>query len=242
MALFKPDWPLPKNIVAWCTTREGGVSELPWGGFNLATHVKDDLAKVLINRASLIQQAKLPSEPEWLNQTHSTTIAKLETSQNRNADASITQTPKQVAVVLTADCLPLLICNQQGNEVAAIHAGWKGLLDGIVIKTINAMASEPKECMVWLGPAISQKYFEVGEDVKQQFCQAYQQAEQHFKHQGNNKYHADLYGLAKDQLINLGVTAIYGGELCSYEQGDKFYSYRRDGVTGRMASLIWIKH
>jgi len=239
--LIKPGWPAPDNIGAWFTSRKGGVSTQPWDGFNLATHVDDDLEVVLKNRAILVQQGQLPNEPEWLNQTHSTTIAMLETSSERDADASITQAPKQIAVVLTADCLPLLICNKNGSEVAAIHAGWKGLLDGLVRKTINAMASKPKDCLVWLGPAISQKHFEVGAEIKQQFCQTYAQAEQHFKPDANDKYDVDLYGLAKDQLKQLGVKNIFGGDFCSYEQKDLFYSYRRDGVTGRMASLIWIK-
>ncbi len=240
MAVFEPNWPAPKNIKSLCTTRISGASQSPWESFNLATHVGDNLTHVEKNRQRLINQGGLPSEPQWLNQTHSTIAVQLDNFDNRNADASITQKVNQVAVVLTADCLPLLICNKQGTEIAAIHAGWKGLLDGIVINTITAMQSKPIDLMVWLGPAISQAHFEVGVEVKQQFSESYQHTEQHFKTLSSHKYLADLYGLAKDQLSQLGVTGIYGGGFCSYTEKDKFYSYRRDGVTGRMASLVWI--
>ncbi len=241
MALFIPNWPVPKNIHSYCTNRKGGVSQPPWNSFNLAIHVNDEQTHVLSNRASLKQQGKLPTEPEWLNQTHSTDVVILSDTKQRDADASITQQINQIAVVLTADCLPLLVCNKQGTEVAAIHAGWKGLLDGIVLKTINAMASKPSDLLVWLGPAISQAHFEVGGEVKQQFCQAYDHTEMHFKKKSSDKYLADLYALARDQLRQLGVKSIYGGDMCSYAQADEFYSYRREGVTGRMASFIWIE-
>lgn len=240
MAVFVPNWPQPQSVKSLCTTRMGGASQSPWGEFNLATHVNDNLVDVKQNRANLLQLGSLPAAPQWLNQTHSTTAVSLDKSANRDADAAITKTANQVAVVLTADCLPLLISNKQGTEVAAIHAGWKGLLDGIVIKTIAAMQSKPIDLMVWLGPAISQAHFEVGSEVKQQFCDAYPQAEQHFKALSAEKYLADLYALVKDQLNHLGVADIYGGDFCSYAEQDKFYSYRRDGVTGRMASLIWL--
>ncbi len=241
MAIFIPEWPAPDNIVALCTNRKQGKSQPPWDSYNLATHVGDDLSKVLGNRTLLKQQAQLPADPEWLNQTHSTDVITLSDTSCRKGDASITQQINQVAVVLTADCLPLLVCNQQGTEVAAIHAGWKGLLDGIVINTIRAMASSPADLLVWLGPAISQKHFEVGSEVKQQFGQAYTQTEQHFNPNNAGKFQADLYGLVTDQLSSLGVKRIYGGDFCSYTQKDLFFSYRRDGVTGRMASLIWLK-
>jgi len=241
MGWFKPDWPLPNNIQSLCTTRDNGVSTSPWDSFNLATHVNDDLIAVKQNRQTLKQDANLPSEPEWLNQTHSIKAVELENTDDRQADASITRKKNVIAVVLTADCLPLLICNKQGTEVAAVHAGWKGLLDGIVIKTIQSMQSNPEDLLIWLGPAISQKNFEIGDEVKQQFCDQYNNAEQYFIAMSDNKYMADLYGLVRQQLNDLNVNSIYGGDFCSYAQHEKFYSYRRDKVTGRMASLIWIK-
>lgn len=239
MSIIKPNWSIPNNVEALYTTRVDGVSQKPWDAFNLATHVEDNLSDVLINRELLVKKAMLPQEPEWLNQTHSTEVAQLDCSHIRDADASMTQQIAQVAVVLTADCLPLLVCNQQGTEVAAIHAGWKGLLDGIIIKTIKKMQSKPCDLSVWLGPAISQKHFEVGDEVKQQFCDTYSHVTQFFK-PTKDKYMADLYGLAKEQLRKMGIKSIHGGEFCSYADKDKFYSYRRDGITGRMASLIWI--
>lgn len=239
MSIIKPNWSIPNNVEALYTTRSEGVSQKPWDGFNLATHVDDQVNDVLKNRAILLEKAKLAHEPEWLNQTHSIDVAQLDGSKIRDADAAITKQIGQVAVVLTADCLPLLICNQQGNEVAAIHAGWKGMLDGIITKTIKKMQSKPSELTVWLGPAISQKYFEVGDEVRQQFCDAYSNVAQYFI-PNKDKYMADLYGLAKEQLQQMGIQSIHGGEFCSFADNDKFYSYRRDGVTGRMASLIWI--
>lgn len=238
--LIKPDWPAPSSITSLVTTREGGISQAPWSGFNLATHVGDDPVHVAHNRQQLITQGNLPSSPEWLDQTHSTDVINLTNQTSRQADASWTNVKNQVAVVLTADCLPLLLTNKQGSEVAAVHAGWKGLLNGIVIKAVSAMQSPVDDILVWLGPAISQTHFEVGSEVKAQFCQQYAQADQHFKASANEKYHADLYALARDQLQSLGVVSIYGGDDCSYADEQRFYSYRRDGVTGRMASLIWI--
>lgn len=241
MSLFKPIWPVPDGVGCFCTTRKDGASRAPWNGFNLAIHVDDCLSDVLKNRAALLKKGQIPSEPQWLKQSHSTVVVRLDKSSKRHADASITKQKEQVAVVLSADCLPLLVCNRQGDEVAAIHAGWKGLLDGIIIKTINAMQAKPNALMVWLGPAISQQHFAIGAGLKQQFCQSYPNVEQYFKPY-NDKYLADLYALAKYQLNQLGVSAVYGAAFCSYAEQDKFYSYRRDGVTGRMASLIWIKN
>ncbi len=240
ISFIEPDWPAPELIKSIVTSRCGGVSSEPWNSLNLATHVNDDAKHVAENRRLLTSRAHLPAEPEWLNQTHSVAVIDLDRSLDRDGDASITMQKNTVAVVLTADCLPLLVCNKQGSEVAAIHAGWKGLLDGIVTKTLQTMQSKPHDLMVWLGPAISQAHFEVGDEVKQQFCAKYNNARRHFKAQANHKWLADLYALAHDQLAELGVSDIYGGDFCSYAEQDKFYSYRRDGETGRMASLIWI--
>lgn len=241
LELILPNWPAPQKIKSVLTTRKGGVSKAPWDSFNLATHVEDDIEHVKQNREKLQKAASLPEQPQWLNQTHSINVVDLSRDQERHADAAFTSKANQVAVVLTADCLPILLCNQQATEVAAIHAGWRGLADGIVIKTIDAMRSDARNLMAWIGPAISQPNFEVGEEVKQLFCDRYSYAEQFFRINERERFQADTIGLVKQQLNDLGLSQIYGGDQCSYADKDLFYSYRREGLTGRMASLIWIE-
>lgn len=233
-------WPAPKNIKTLVTTRKGGVSAQPWNHLNLATHVNDNPLDVAENRIMLKQQAKLPSEPEWLNQSHSIEAINLDKDSNREADASYATMINKIATVLTADCLPLLVCNKAGTEVAAIHAGWPGLVKGIIKQSIESMHSKPNDLMVWVGPAISQKNYEVGEEVRQAFCKQNPKAESHFIIKKQNKYLADLPSLAKQQLNQLGIDQIFLSNWCSYDLEDQFFSYRRDGLTGRMASMIWI--
>jgi len=262
------------KVGAITTTRENGVSLAPFNSFNLATHVGDNLTHVLSNRAILREELcstnksnnhskehnHKQSEPYWLEQTHSVKVLELpqkyfhECATNKvpEADASFTQQPQVTCVVMTADCLPLLIVNRDATEVAAIHAGWKGLALGIIEKTISAMKSSNEQLHVWLGPAIGPNAFEVGEDVRQEFIQqsdsyspcfsAKQSESTKTKLIEERKYLADIYSLAKVQLNALGVTYISGGEYCTYSQSDLFFSYRREGQTGRMASLIWIKN
>jgi YfiH family protein len=162
-----------------------------------------------------------------------------------NADASFTKNKNTVCVVQTADCLPLLVTNKEGTVVAAIHAGWRGLLNGVIENTMHQMNVPPHECLVWLGPAISQKHFEVGSDVKQSFCKKHHEAEKAFQSVPSQKWLADIYALAKIRLESLGVNEVYGGgianDYCTYAQHEDYFSYRRDGETGRMASLIWIE-
>ncbi|MBL7003596.1 MAG: peptidoglycan editing factor PgeF [Gammaproteobacteria bacterium] len=234
------EWPAPKTIKTLVTTRLGGCSTGSWASFNLATHVNDDPSCVSKNRKLLMQQGRLPAEPKWLNQTHTTKAVDLSQDYDGNADAAFTTQKGRVAVVMTADCLPLLVCNKQGDEIAAIHAGWKGLSEGIVTNTIHSLNSKPADLMVWIGPAISQPYFEVGNDVREAFCSKSNQAQSHFLINPSGKFQADMVGIVKDELAGLGVTVIYGGHLCSYAEEELFFSYRRDGITGRMASLIWI--
>ncbi len=235
-----PKWPAPQNIHALCTTRLGGVSGDPFDSFNLALHVGDNEQNVNANRKLLIEQAQLPQSPQWLSQTHSDIV--IEVTQRfkstPEADASYTFQRGRVLAVMTADCLPILLCNRQGNWVAAVHAGWRGLAAGILIKAVKAYTGDSKDVMAWFGPAISQTAFEVGEDVLSAFLSNWSSAKQHFLSKGA-KYHADLYGLARMQLQSLGVEA-FGGQHCTYHEKERFYSYRRDGETGRMASLIWI--
>ncbi len=257
-----PNWPAPKQVKALCTTREGGVSAPPFDYFNLALHVGDDPQCVEENRRLLVAQANLPSPPFWLDQQHTDIVIKLSKNNSNTpklkispppiADASWTTEKGCVSVVMTADCLPLLITNQQGTLVCAIHAGWKGLQKGIVQKTILEFSSQvngcsPQELLVWIGPAIQQNCFEVGQDVLDLFLESDPFNKTFFTPlpigggKKPQKYLANLVGLVTKELNVLGITAVFGGDLCSYSQNDLFYSYRRSGQTGRMASLIWIE-
>jgi len=238
---FIPDWPAPSHIKSMQTLRSGGKSKGKYNSLNLATHVNDEINTVHSNRDLLNQY--LPSSPHWLNQTHSVDVLKLP-SQTLNGDASYTIDKNTVCVVQTADCLPLLVTNIDGTIVAAIHAGWRGLLNGVIENTIEKMNMLPNELLIWLGPAISQKHFEVGFDVKNSFCEKHSEAEKAFHLISDQKWLADIYALAKIRLNLCGVKQIYGGSVsdnyCTFTNEVDYFSYRRDGVTGRMASLIWI--
>jgi len=239
---FIPNWPAPSHIKSIQTLRAGGKSEGKYNSFNLATHVNDETHSINSNRELLDQF--LPSSPYWLNQTHSIDVIELP-SPTFNADASYTRDKNTVCVVQTADCLPLLVTNKKGTIVAAIHAGWRGLLNGVIENTIHKMNMSPNELLVWLGPAIGQKHFEVGADVKNNFCEKDREAEKAFRAISDQKWLADIYHLAKMRLKASGVTAIYGGSVtddyCTFANETDYFSYRRDGETGRMASLIWIE-
>ena len=239
---FIPNWPAPLHIKSMQTLRAGGKSEGKYKSFNLATHVNDEISSINSNRELLDQF--LPSSPRWLNQTHSIDVIELP-SPSLNGDASYTTNINIVCVVQTADCLPLLVTNKKGTIVAAIHAGWRGLLNGVIENTIHKMNMSPNELLVWLGPAIGQKHFEVGADVKNNFCEKDREAEKAFRAISDQKWLADIYHLAKLRLKASGVSDIYGGsvtdEYCTYANEADYFSYRRDGATGRMASLIWIE-
>lgn len=245
-----PDWPdLPANVGVLSTTRRGGVSLAPFddgsgtGGLNLGMHVTDSPLDVLENRTLL--RALLPSEPTWLTQVHGTGIVNAANlSDVPEADASFTIAQGVVCAIMTADCLPVLFCDQNGGVVAAAHAGWRGLSAGILEKTVNRMRNAgASEITAWLGPAISPNYFEVGEDVRHAFVAHEASVSDAFKpivaHKG--KYLADIYALARVRLCRIGVYSISGGEFCTVGDSHRFYSYRRDKITGRMASLIWLK-
>lgn len=238
-----PDWPAPPNVHALVTTRAGGASTGSWQGLNLATHVGDDPAHVALNRAWL--RAHLPVEPLWLEQVHGVACVQAEAATcGAIADASVSRTAQQVCAVMTADCLPVLFCSRDGQVVGAAHAGWRGLLAGVLESTIAQMQVPAMAVMAWLGPAIGPQAFEVGPEVRAAFLAAVDSAaaraatEAAFTAHGE-KWLADLYALARLRLHTLGVSAIYGGGLCTYSDAERFYSYRRDGATGRMASLIW---
>lgn len=243
-AFIRPHWPAPKNVSAVATTRSGGFSIEPFTSLNLAAHVGDDPALVEANRALLQRQLDLPSKPCWLNQTHSNRVTLLNGGSNYevDSDSAITHKKGQVAAVMTADCLPILLCNQDGSEVAAIHAGWRGLVDGVVSNTLSKMSSDPAQLMAWIGPAISQQRFEVGEDVFQLFVDRSKNATEFFHANRPQHWLCDLPGLAAQALSDDGVRQVYLSGLCSYGDASRFYSYRRDNVTGRMACLIWISN
>ena len=237
--LITPNWPAPPQIKAYTTTRKAGHSQIPYSSFNLATHVGDDMKTVLANRATLKKSLLLPSEPIWLEQTHSIkTVNAIPTNINYQADASYTNTIGQVCVILTADCMPVLFCDRKGTKVAAIHAGWRGLANGILEEVLQHFTTE---VLVWLGPAIGPQKFEVGEEVYKIFTDFLPQAAEAFKLIDNKHWLADLYLLARQRLANQGVTSVFGGNFCTYSEPERFYSYRRDKVTGRMASLIWLE-
>jgi YfiH family protein len=235
-----PDWPTPENVKALQTTRLGGISAAPYDTLNLGLHVGDDPVRVNRNRQQLAPF--MPSEPVWLEQVHGTVVADADAAACRvQADACIARQRGSVCVVMTADCLPLLLCDEDGTVVAAAHAGWKGLAAGVIEATVKAMGVAPHKLLAWLGPAIGSEAFEVGEDVRAAFMAHDAQAAAAFKpHGAQGKYHADIYLLARQRLAALGISRVFGGSHCTYHQKDKFFSYRRDGVTGRMGTFIWL--
>jgi polyphenol oxidase len=235
-----PNWPAPARVGSLMTTRAGGVSQAPWDSLNLGDHVGDAPADVAANRARLRRQ--LPAEPGWLRQVHSARVVELGRDPNPEADAAFTREAGQVCAVLTADCLPVLFCDRAGSVVAAAHAGWRGLADGVLETTVAAMQAPPGDILAWLGAAIGPQAFEVGDEVRQAFVAQHAEAASAFVPQPvPGKWLADLYRLARIRLNQAGVAAVYGGGGCTYRETETFYSYRRDGVTGRMAALIWLE-
>jgi len=242
MDFIKPDWPAPDCVKALSTCRLGGVSSREYGTFNLASHVGDEELLVSQNKSILLEKGELPAQPFWLEQVHGTTVVDIDNVGNLNvpqADASISRKANNICAVMTADCLPILLCKKDGSAVAAIHAGWRGLLAGVIEQTVSRLA-DPQNLLAWLGPAIGPGNFEVGREVKAAFVEKNHIMQQAFQQVDATHFHADLYALARITLIQSGVKRMYGGEHCTYNQADQFYSYRRDGVTGRMASLIWL--
>ena len=233
-------WPTPPQIHAGVTTRLGGVSHSPYTSLNLALHVGDESAAVMENRIRLRQFLHLPTEPIWLNQVHGVQVC-TDVQAGTQADASVSQQPGQVCVVLTADCLPVLFCDRAGTVVAAAHAGWRGLAAGVIPETMKHMQVDPTDIIAWLGPAIGPRAFEVGDDVRTSFLKLGEDYARVFSARSPGKWLMDLYAAARLQLAGLGITQVYGGEYCTYEDDKRFYSYRRERETGRMASLTWIQ-
>jgi len=237
-----PNWPAPLNVRALCTTRSGGISSGPYASFNLGDHVGDKPHIVNQNRARLLKD--LPNEPKWLNQVHGSTPIWVDNNTNiLKGDAALSRTRNIVCAILTADCLPVFLCDKTGTTVGIVHAGWRGLAAGVIEQTIAEMKKECSHIMAYLGPAIGPDYFEVGEEVRHSFIQQDKMSAPAFTpYNGVNskKWLADIFLLARQRLAAVGVTKVYSNEECTYSNSDKFFSYRRDGDTGRMASLIWL--
>ncbi|MFA5530542.1 MAG: peptidoglycan editing factor PgeF [Thiohalomonadaceae bacterium] len=241
MECIFPDWPVPAHVRAAVTTRAGGVSVGPYASLNLGDHVGDEPAAVVENRARLVQVLRLPAEPRWLKQVHGTCALDAAAAIGGcEADAAFTALPGVVCAVLTADCLPVLFCDRAGTRVAAAHAGWRGLAAGVLERTMDTLGTAPADVLAWLGPAIGPQAFQVGEEVRTAFVSQDQAAATAFRPHGEGRWLADLYALARLRLSRHGVAAVYGGGLCTFSDPARFFSYRRDGATGRMASLIWL--
>ena len=238
---LEPEWPAPSRVKAVSTTRVGGGSAGPYHALNLGVHVGDNPETVTANRQRLVKALCLSNEPVWLNQIHGCDVAMLPAEVGTDADAAWANEADSVCVVMTADCLPVLICNAAGTEVAAVHAGWRGLCDGVIESAIKRFTSPAEELMVWLGPAIGPTAFEVGGEVRDAFMAHDQQAESAFVAGQGDKWIADIFALARMRLQHMGVKGVYGGGICTYSDEERFFSYRRDGVTGRMATMIWIE-
>jgi purine-nucleoside/S-methyl-5'-thioadenosine phosphorylase / adenosine deaminase len=247
---IEPDWPAPQGVRALSTFRSGGASVAPYASLNLGDHVGDAAATVAENRRRLVADAQLPAEPAWLNQVHGTRVADLdaagETGPARDvaagpADAAFSRHPRRVCAILTADCLPVLLTDETGGLVAAAHAGWRGLAAGVIEATVQALKVSPAKLMAWLGPGIGPRHFEVGAEVREALILGDPGAESAFAANNRGRFMTDLSALARRRLAALGVARIYGGEECTFTAGDRYFSHRRDGVTGRQATLIWLE-
>ncbi|MDE9466522.1 purine nucleoside phosphorylase YfiH [Xenorhabdus bovienii] len=240
--LIFPDWPQLDNVGACSTTRLGGVSLPPYDSLNLGNHVGDDSKCVERNRKLLVEYAQLPQQPVWLEQVHGTRVINLDGQpvKDNQADAVYTNMPGQVCAVMTADCLPVLFCAIAGDEIAAAHAGWRGLCTGVLENTVSRFSAKPEMIRAWLGPAIGPEKFEVGREVMDAFVVTNPELEQAFTPYGN-KFLVNIYLLAKLKLQSIGINEVFGGTACTATEERNFFSYRRDGNTGRMATLIWLR-
>jgi len=237
-----PEWPAPARVRAFVTTRGGGVSRPPWDSLNLGDHVGDDARDVAENHRRLRARLALPAEPVWLQQVHGCDVVNAdEGAGGCTADAAVAVRPGSVCAVLTADCLPVLFCDCAATVVGIAHAGWRGLAAGVLERTIVRLARPPGELLAWLGPAIGPQAFEVGDDVRSAFVGQDDAAAACFRPSARRRWLADIYGLARLRLQRAGVQRVHGGGLCTFSDATRFYSYRRDGVTGRMASLLWLE-
>ena len=239
-----PDWPAPPNVRSLLTTRDGGTSLGPYASLNLGRHVGDDPQAVATNRSRLSKRLAGAGEPLWLEQVHGTRVVDAAAfSSNETppqADAAFSRSEGVVCVVMTADCLPVLFCDDAGSVVAVAHAGWRGLLAGVLEETIVAMGLPGSALMAYLGPAIGPQAFVVGDEVRSAFVAADEEAARAFTPSSPGKWLADIYRLARQRLAGQGAERIFGGSYCTVSEADRFFSYRRDGRTGRMAAMIWL--
>jgi hypothetical protein len=236
-----PDWPAPAKVRAFVTTREGGVSEGEYGSLNLGTRSGDDPARVAANRRAV--RAHLPSSPCWLAQVHGTAVADLDAAGEGGtavADAAATSVAGRVAVVLTADCLPVFLCVEDGSRVAVAHAGWRGLAAGVLESAVASLGVEASRVLAWLGPAIGPSAFEVGPEVREAFVSGHEESAGAFAPRAEHKFTADLYALARLRLERAGVASVSGGGFCTYTERGRFFSYRRVKESGRLGAFIWI--
>ena len=241
-AFLYPDWPAPANVKAVATTRLGGISAPPFDSLNLGKYTADDPTHVLANRRHLLTSLELTREPAWLKQVHGNrVIDAVSIVSEEKADASYSHQPGPICVVMAADCLPVLICDQQGSCVAAIHAGWRGLAEQVIAACIACLKPSASQLMAWLGPAIGPQAFEVGPEVREVFLTQDARYQSCFQPHQGDRWLADIYALARQQLTELGITAVYGGHWCTMTEYERFFSYRRNhDQSGRMATLIWL--
>jgi YfiH family protein len=239
-AILAADWPAPPGVVAFTTLRHGaGVSAAPFDRFNLGSRCGDVPEDVASNRAELSQRFGLPSPPRWLRQVHGTSVAVEPGDDEPEADAAVTRMPGTALAILTADCLPVVLASEDGNEVAAAHAGWRGLAAGVLEATVAAMQAAPERVLAWLGPCAGPQAYEVGQDVFDAFLARDPRAAAAFVATRPGHWRVDLYALARQCLLAAGVARVHGGGLCTISDPQRFYSHRRDRRTGRMATLVW---
>ncbi len=233
-----PDWPAPANVRAFITTRAGGTSQGPYGSLNLGLRTGDDASAVAINRDRL--RAAVPQEPKWLRQVHGNIVVEADAlADSPEADAAVARRPETVCAVLVADCVPVLLADQAGTTVAIAHAGWRGLASGVIENTVGRMALSPGQLLAYLGPGIGPRAFEVGADVRDAFLARDPRSKSAFAPHAPGKWLADLFQLARQRLNAIGITSVYGGGQCTYSDPQRFFSYRRERTTGRMAAVIW---
>jgi YfiH family protein len=237
-----PDWPAPARVRAFVTTRDGGVSGGEYASMNLGSRSGDDVANVARNR--LIVRSQLPATPRWMAQMHGAEVADLDRLREDDvpsADAATTGIPGRVGAVLTADCMPLFLCDERGRRVGVAHAGWRGMAAGVIENTVRSVGADPAKLMAWMGPTIGPTAFEVGPEVREAFVAVDSRAADAFVQHKPGKYLADLYALARQRLQRAGVARVFGGGFCTYREADRFFSYRRARKSGRMGAFIWME-
>ncbi|MGH8197540.1 MAG: peptidoglycan editing factor PgeF [Steroidobacteraceae bacterium] len=240
LEFLHPDWPVPPQVRAIMTTRGGGASSGPYASFNLASHVGDDEMAVAENRRRLRAALRLPSEPAWLEQVHGTAVAVVPGPVTGAADAIVSFTPGAVCAVLVADCLPVFLASREGDRIGLAHGGWRGLVAGVIEAAVAALDCDPAKLLAWLGPSIGPRAFEVGPEVRDSFMTKDPALAGDFRRGLDGCFFADLPALARRRLAACGVESVHGGDWCTFSDPERFYSYRRDGATGRMAALAWL--